>query len=199
MKLNLVLTAASVLALSGCVTYDDGYRTTGRAGHTYGSYRGQQDYPESRTRIVEDRAGNVYRIYPDGTAILISRGAYSNHPYGYGGYSNTPYGYGGSYPSYGYPYGYGSYGGYGGYGGYSGPPHVRPLPRPTPSYPTPSYPSQPSPSLPPSNAGVSPQPPVIGPVPPPAFRPSTESGAPPVHYGVRRNAHKDQNMRESEP
>ena len=192
MKSTLALAAASTLALSGCVTYDDGYRTTGRVGGAYGAYRGQQDYPETRTRIVEDRAGNVYRIYPDGTAILISRGGYSNYPYGYGGgYANPPYGYGGGYPSYGYPYGY---------GGYSGPPRVQPLPHPTPSYPTPSYPSRPAPNSSFPNGGVSSQPPIVGPVPPPVFRPRAESaGSAADRSEARRESHKGRELRGNEP
>lgn len=202
MKSNLALAAASLLALSGCVTYDDGYRTTGHVGDAYGAYPDQAGYPDERTRIVQDRAGNVYRVYPDGTTVLVSRSGYTGYPYGYGGYSNSPYGYGGAYPSRGYPYGYGGYSRYGSYGGYSGPPRVRPLPHPgsshpRPSRPTPSYPSQPAPNHVPSTGSVAPRPPAVGPVPPPSFRPRPESSSPPPFRNKVR--HESQKGRKSNP
>lgn len=180
MKLNLALMAAAALSLTGCVTYDEGYRTTGRVGDADGTYRGDRTYDTSRTRVVEDRAGNVYRMYPDGTAVLIGRSASSPYPYGYGGYPTYPYG-GGTYST--YPYGYGGYSntpyGHSGYrtypGRYAGPPRVyAPRPGHTPTRPTRPLnpPSQPSPQA------VSPPPPmVMGPVPPPSFTPRTEAAA----------------------
>ncbi len=198
MKSNLAWVGAAVLVLSGCVAYDDGYRTTGRVGDGYGTYNGQRVYDQSRTRIVEDRAGNIYRVYPDGTSVLISRGGYNNYPYGYGGYSSGyPYGYGGynNTPAYG---GYGAYGSYGSYPGgvYVGPPRVYPVPRPGHGYPTRPNPGQPLP-----NAGTPPSPPVVGSLPPPpVFTPRTEAaGAGAERAEARRESHKGRELRGTEP
>lgn len=197
MKLNLALMAAAALSLTGCVTYDEGYRTTGRVGDAYGTYRGDRGYDAPRTRVVEDRAGNVYRVYPDGTAVLIGRSTSSPYPYGYGGYSTYPYGSGG-YSS--YPYGYGGYGntpyGYGGYGtargGYAGPPRVY---APRPVY-VPTRPQ--NPSVPQANTPA--PPPVMGPVPPPAFTPRTESAASRVERAeARRESRTQPELRPTEP
>ena len=196
MKLNLALMAAAALSLTGCVTYDEGYRTTGRVGDAYGTYRGDRTYDTSRTRVVEDRAGNVYRVYPDGTAVLIGRSTSSAYPYGYGGYSTYPYGSGG-YST--YPYGYGGYSnspyGYGGYstypGRYVGPPRVY---APRPVY-TPTRPQSPHPQ-----ANNPTPPPVMGPVPPPSFTPRTESAAAAAERAeARRESRKSPDLRPTEP
>ena len=199
MKLNLALMAAAALSLTGCVTYDEGYRTTGRVGDAYGTYRGDRTYDTSRTRVVEDRAGNVYRVYPDGTAVLIGRSTSSAYPYGYGGYSTYPYGSGG-YST--YPYGYGGYSnspyGYGGYstypGRYVGPPRVY---APRPVY-TPTHPTRPQSPHPQANNPT--PPPVMGPVPPPSFTPRTESAAAAAERAeARRESRKSPDLRPTEP
>lgn len=190
MKLNLALIGASVLALSGCVAYDDAYRTTGHVGEGYGTYRGDRVYSESRTRVVEDRAGNIYRIYPDGTSVLINRGGYA--PYGnypgssYGGYSSYGYGYGGYSNS---PYGYGGYSSYP-RGTYAQPPRIYRPSRPGQPNPRPTHPGQPLP-----NAGTSTPPPVVV-IPPPSFTPRTESASSRVDRAeARRESHKSRELR----
>lgn len=203
MKLSFAMVGAAVLGLSGCVVYDDAYRTTGRVGENYGTYRGTQAYPQSRTRLIEDRAGNVYRIYPDGTTVLVARAGYSNYPYGNGGYSTYPYGYGG-YSS--YPYGYGGYSGggygYGGYGSYPrgvyvGPPQVYAPPRPRGGYPTPPPPAQPV-----TNGAVPPSAPSVGSVAPaPVYVPPAATAQPEraERAEARRESHTSRELRATDP